>query len=342
MIFYSKTGGGHLRSAEAIAKKIVEFDPKTEVVMVDGLEETSFRLKINPAAGYLFISTRLLLIFNALFSLSNNNKGLMLLRGYLRLFWGKNFANIIKLQRPDLILSTHHFITPSTISGGVNVPYFVVVTDLGLPHRIWFDEKSDKTIVPTKEMQDYYQKFSQDKSKVEVLGYPIKDEFANYKHQRKETNQILFLGGGLEVKLAKSYLDQLLKDFPDKKIVVVCGQNQALLKALDNSKATVLGFVDNMYELMKNSDIVITKAGPAVVLEAAILKKPQIITKYVGLQEKDNLDFVVSNKLGVYCPNPAKISQEIKNIYKNYEDFQHQFELDTKGAEKIARFLLSF
>lgn len=331
-----------MRSAEAIAKKIKEQDPKTEVVMMDGLEETSFKLKINPALGYLFISTRLLLVFNALFSLSNNNKGLMLLRGYLRLFWGKNFAKIIKTESPDLILSTHHFITPSTVAGGVSVPYVVVVTDLGLPHRIWFDEKADKTIVSTKKMQDYYRNFTQSKEKIEVLGYPIKDEFANHRHQHKQTNQILFLGGGLEVKLAKSYIDQLLGDFPDKEIVVVCGQNQALMKVLAGSKAKVLGFVDNMYELMKNSDLVITKAGPAVVLEAAILKKPQIIIKYVGLQEKDNLDFVVSNKLGVYCPNPAKISQEIEKIYNNYADYQHQFEIDTKGAEKIAKFLLSF
>ena len=144
VIFYSKTAGGHLRTAEAIAQKLKQ-NSQLEVVMLDALEKTSFGFKINPATSFGILSIPLLPLYNFLYLLTNNFIGIKALRGLIKFFWGFQFKKMIEYQQPDLIITTHHFISPSTIHTlNKTYPFITVVTDLGKPHRIWFDKKTDK------------------------------------------------------------------------------------------------------------------------------------------------------------------------------------------------------
>jgi 1,2-diacylglycerol 3-beta-galactosyltransferase len=70
-------------------------------------------------------------------------------------------------------------------------------------------------------------------------------------------------------------------------MVVVCGKNQIAQETLSSSgwgqgiHVQVKGFVNNMDEWMKASDILVTKAGPGTIAEAAICGLPCMLSSFL-------------------------------------------------------------
>ena len=340
LIFYSETGGGHLRAAQALAEEL-KTRKNVDVVLYDGGKKTNWGQKINPSLLFSIVSHYLLPIYNLNYRLADTNFGVGVLRAQIRAIWQDNFRRIIEKEKPDLIVTTHHFISPSTAQLEQKVPFVVVVIDLGKPHRIWFDKKADYIIVPDKEMANWAsKKFKIEPSKLKPLGYPLRSAFRDPKPSNL-TNTILILGAGIESLLVISWIKKIKKRYPDKKIVVVCGHNILLEKILSKmSNIQSFGFIDNLHKFLEESDLAITKAGPGVIMEAAALKKPIILVKWVGFQEKDNIDFVTANNLGIYAPNGKNLITTIEKIYKKYRYFTSHKKISFE-TDKIADFLIS-
>lgn len=339
LIFYSETGGGHLRGAQALADEIA-LHKGFEVVLSDGLTKFSWGQKAYPSFMFFIISHYLLPFFNISYKLTDNRFGIKVLRSFIKFTWGSSFKKIIDTEKPDLIITTHHFISPATY-GNINRLSVIVVLDLGRPHRIWFDDLADNIIVPDQKMADWAKdKFKITDGKIKSIGYPLKKEFKDVK-RLDFTNQILILGSGIRSSYVKTWIKKIKLAFPNKKIVVVCGHNRILGRRLSNIEGIeVLGFIDHLHSLLKDSDLVITKAGPATIMEAAALKKPLILVKWVGFQEKNNVDFVLENNLGLYDPEGINLASSISKIYKNYKKYTGNKNAGVYDTEKIVDYLL--
>lgn len=341
LILHSKTAGGHVSAAEAIAEELKTTDKNLQIVIKDILEQTNFGFKINPSTSYALLSGPLLPLFNLLYLLTNTAVGIKALRFLIKLGWGYQFKKLIEEVNPDLIVTTHHFISPSTIySLPKKSPFVTIVTDLGKPHRIWFDKKIDKIITPTQETAEHGKTISRsDNEQIIHLGYPLKKIF-KVSIKKKFKNAIMIIGGGSGAGRMQKQLDLLLQKLPNKKLIVVCGFNKNLYKKIaqiQNPQLKVYQFVDNLHRLMSSSDIIISKAGPGTIMEAASLKKPLIITSWVGHQEKDNIDFVINNRLGVYCPNLNKLADCVNSVYQNYSRYENS--KNWYGSKIIAQYL---
>lgn len=74
-----------------------------------------------------------------------------------------------------------------------------------------------------------------------------------------------------------------------------------------------LGFVTKMAEYMVASDVLVSKAGPGTISEAAALSLPVLLTSYLPGQEEGNVDFVVDNNFGAFCSDkdPNGIAEEL-------------------------------
>lgn len=59
-----------------------------------------------------------------------------------------------------------------------------------------------------------------------------------------------------------------------------------------------LGFVKNMAEYMVAADVLISKAGPGTISEAAALSLPVMLTSFLPGQEEGNVDYVVEGGFG--------------------------------------------
>ena len=78
-------------------------------------------------------------------------------------------------------------------------------------------------------------------------------------------------------------------------------------------KVAGLGFVTRMAEYMVAADVLVSKAGPGTISEAAALSLPIMLTSYLPGQEEGNVDYVVENEFGAFCPDkdPSGIAEEL-------------------------------
>ena len=74
--------------------------------------------------------------------------------------------------------------------------------------------------------------------------------------------------------------------------MAICGRNLRLqrrltrLAARTGGRLTVLGFVDNMSDWLRCADVVIAKAGPGTIAEAACCGVPLLLTSHLPGQER--------------------------------------------------------
>lgn len=78
-------------------------------------------------------------------------------------------------------------------------------------------------------------------------------------------------------------------------------------------KVVGLGFVTRMAEYMVATDVLVSKAGPGTISEAAALSLPVMLTSYLPGQEEGNVDYVVDNHFGSFCSDkdPNGIGEEL-------------------------------
>lgn len=80
-----------------------------------------------------------------------------------------------------------------------------------------------------------------------------------------------------------------------------------------------LGFVTNMAEYMVAADLLLTKAGPGTIAEAASLGLPVLLTSFLPGQEEGNIDFVIEKKFGEYISDskPELIAKTVCSWLNN-------------------------
>jgi len=72
-----------------------------------------------------------------------------------------------------------------------------------------------------------------------------------------------------------------------------------------------LGFVTEMAKYMVASDVLVTKAGPGTIAEAAALGLPVMLTSFLPGQEAGNVNIVLDGGFGDFCDEPWGISEEV-------------------------------
>jgi UDP-N-acetylglucosamine:LPS N-acetylglucosamine transferase len=348
LILFSRTGGGHGRVAQTLHDHLLALEPGAEITMVDGLTETDLGVKVDPSRAFLTLTTTLIHLYNLNYRLTNMRWTVPLLRGLIRASFGRTLARIVRDAAPDLIISTHHFISPSTIASESNLPPCVmVVSDLGQPHRIWFDRRIQTVYVPSDEMAEYARSClgaQRSHVPVETLGFPIEVGEVGSSVPNPTEGGLLIMGGGAGTGAIDRLVGTLARGLPDHRIVVVCGWNARLKRTIEAwqcANVEVHGFVNNVPELMARSDMVITKAGPVTIMEAVAAGRPLVITDWVGLQEEDNVSFVVDHGLGLYCPERANLPSAVATIYEHYAEFVAAKPRNVEhGPERIAAHML--
>lgn len=87
------------------------------------------------------------------------------------------------------------------------------------------------------------------------------------------------------------------------------------LEGQEPGKVTVigLGFITRMAEYMVAADVLVSKAGPGTISEAAALSLPVMLTSFLPGQEEGNVDYVIDGGFGAYCSDsdPIGIAEEV-------------------------------
>lgn len=125
-------------------------------------------------------------------------------------------------------------------------------------------------------------------------------------------------------------------------MVVVCGNNQNAQDTLSKNEwgegvnVEVKGFVNNMDEFMRSSDVIVTKAGPGTIAEASICGLPCMLSSYLPGQEEGNVPFVEDAGFGTYSGNPNKIADTVSTWLSSPEMLSSMKEAALEAARPSA------
>jgi 1,2-diacylglycerol 3-beta-galactosyltransferase len=233
---------------------------------------------------------------------------------------------------PDLVISVHplQINLPLRIlrSAGNQAPFISVVTDPVTPPVAWFCSDVDLCVVATQPARQTALANGMDPSKVKIIGLPIRRAFAEI-HGRSRPDAraelglqadlplVLLTGGGAGIgKLlpaARAITNQLAIQETPAQMAIIAGNNDVLQRRLRSEPwpipVTVLGFVEDMASWLAATDLLITKAGPTTLAEAACAGVPVLITGFIPGQENGNVTWVEEHNAGAFVPELAQAAQ---------------------------------
>ncbi|TQW42228.1 glycosyltransferase, partial [Clostridioides difficile] len=98
-------------------------------------------------------------------------------------------------------------------------------------------------------------------------------------------------------------------------ITIVTGKNKKLYDNLTHKKPLknikVLGFVNDMYNLIRECDLMLTKPGGATIFEAIQSQTPVLVKMPKVGQEIENAKFIIDKGLGMIYSDDL----DLKNIF---------------------------
>ena len=321
LIVYATAGIGHKKAAIAVKKAYDEMKlPDTEVTLIDALDYTNNFFKWAYLQAYLLMVNKLPTFWGLSYYLTDM-PFVDLFVSYIRRLnnWinSKKLVNYILDTKPDVIISTHFFgsevIADLKQKSLVLSKLVTVITDYR-PHAWWLAEGTDAYIVASEDTRRDLEKRKIDPAKIEVMGIPIEPIFSKsldrpkiFKETalRDDLFTILVIGGGFGVGPIEGIVKVIAEIDKNLQTVVVCGHNEELVRKIQSLKdernlnMKVLGFIDNVYEYMDISDILISKSGGITVSESLAKEIPLVVISPILGQETGNCAFLVRNNAAV-------------------------------------------
>ena len=313
LIMYATYGMGHKKIAEYIEdyfKKEGSFEIlcvdilKYSIPLVGTLSKKSFE-KVNFSIPFLWDIT-----YNAF------NKKLKLLpyeKIILGLFKNKKLKNLILDFNPDIVISTHWMgsaiIGYHKKKGSLDSKLLTIITDYEA-HELWLKniKYEDAIIIGNKyEKEMLVKEKNIPKDKIKDFGIPLSNRFNSsyynraktydkYKLNKDKKTILYFCSRG---NITKIYSGAIIKNNLNCNLIIVTGNNSdeknrltKIKKVMNNKNIKILGFVNNVPELLNIADIVVTKPGGATVTECLYFHKPMLFIGTQSGQEKANAKYL--------------------------------------------------
>jgi UDP-N-acetylglucosamine:LPS N-acetylglucosamine transferase len=374
LFLIADTGAGHRSAANAIRNAITIISQREQnastyrVEIVDAFEEYGrFPLReamklYGPTIRY---NPRL---YGQVFHLSNQAQSISAVQTVATPLIHKGLLRLISTVQPDVIVSIHPLLNHVTLRVlrdlPIHIPFITVVTDLVSLHYSWFAPGADAYIVPTERAREIYLQRGLDPDLVHVLGMPIDPKFTLPTESKQELQRklgltpglpvILLVGGGDGAGGLRSSVQAISQARLPVQLLIVTGRNTRLYAHLQRIRASlrvpakIFGFVHTMPEMMRASDVIITKAGPGTICEALACNLPIILSAYVPGQEEGNVTFVTENHVGTLAYDLVEMINALRLLIKPgsevlQEQSEHASRISRPNASfDIAQCILSF
>jgi processive 1,2-diacylglycerol beta-glucosyltransferase len=200
-------------------------------------------------------------------------------------------------------------------------------------HALWLARHYEQYFVALDETRAHLEELGVPASKVTVTGIPIDPIFAEPKDQRAmrlkhglhpDRTTILVSAGGYGVGRVETLRTALLKLRHRAQVILVCGRNAELKTRLDRQVARdsagtspsfhVVGFTNEMDELMAASDLIIGKPGGLTTSEALARGLVFVVVNPIPGQEERNSDHLLEEGCAIRCNNLPVLAYKIDRL----------------------------
>jgi processive 1,2-diacylglycerol beta-glucosyltransferase len=357
LIIYATYGTGH----KAIANYIDDYFKDTgeyEILKIDILEYSRKYLGKFTDKFYNTVMYYFPFVWELIYRFTDNRiAGPVSAKLQSQVVSNKKLKKIVLDFNPDIVIATHFtgatYISKLKKSGELNTHLVSIVTYYKA-HQIWLDsyKSEDALIVNSNEEKHTLVKRGINPKIIKTFGIPVSSKYTMSLYDKSKLMKklgftgerpiILFYGGGGNGSTAVlPYLLTLIESKVDADVVFVCGRSQELktkaegiVKRHGVKNIRVLGFITNGPEYMTIADFVITKPGGITVTECLCFKKPMVLIKSAGGQEKDNYRYLTKKGYAINAARLFKFRRTIKklctnpkildNMYKNLEELNKE------------------
>jgi len=317
---FSDTGGGHRSACEAIIEAInCEFGEGVETEKVDFLKDYA-PPPFNRLPELYPDMVRLPELWGAMFEISDGRRQARIVTSTFWPLVRKAARKLAKEHHSELMVSVHPLANSFFLKalGRNRPPFITVVTDLVSAHALWFDQRADLILVPTEQARQNAISYHMLPEKIRVVGQPVSQRCSAPTGDKVILRQglgwpqdkkiILLVGGGEGMGHLAETACAIDESGLDVSLVIVAGRNGKLEAELKErsweNPVFIYGFTQEMPDFMRAVDVIVTKAGPGTIAEALNAELPIILFTKLPGQEDGNVDFVVSERVGAWAPEP--------------------------------------
>jgi processive 1,2-diacylglycerol beta-glucosyltransferase len=219
--------------------------------------------------------------------------------------------------------------------------FITVVTDSIMVNSAWYRAPSDLYCVANEATTAALRNGGVPEEKIKTSGFPVSHLFTEQPTvpieapEPGELRRLLYVINTGKAKAGK-VIERLL-DLPDMHLTITVGRDPELKAELTErtrkyeDRVRVLGWTNQMPQLMMTSHLIIGKAGGALVQEAIAAKCPLIINQVVPGQEEGNARLVTESDIGAV----AERNREVPDLVK--EAFAHKARMWQEWRRNLAR-----
>jgi 1,2-diacylglycerol 3-beta-galactosyltransferase len=338
LFLVADTGAGHRSAARAVSQALeARYPGRFRPALVDPLGGPAAPRRLRwPVALYGPCIRLAPWLWGMLWRFANSPRALAFLRRTLFAPAGPGVARAVAATQPAAIVAFHAMAALPAVRArereAPGIPVLTVVTDLVTAHLSWRDAAADVLVVPSAAMRRRCRGGGAGQGRCVEIGLPVGAGFtagplppADRAALRgslglSERFLAVVTGGGEGSGGVYRHVAALARQLPGIELVAICGRNRRLrrrlgrLAARTGASLTVRGFVDNMADWLRCADVLVTKAGPATIAEAAACAVPLVLTSHVPGQEEGNIDLVVRAGAGVRVRGRRRLVAEIGRL----------------------------
>lgn len=338
LIVYGKYGSGHKSIAEYVYNYLKDNNKNIEIKLLDMTDYVNKIGKIAINFVNLIAKYRPSEFWNICYKLTNNKSSTLSVNAYARQsFNNKRLRKLISDFKPDITISTHYLCSSLIVYYNdlklINTKLYTIITDYSL-HKVWTVNYKKETgyIVGNEIVKNEMVLTGINKEKIYSFGLPLnvvqlnnlnnKNEIIKKYDLDENKKTYLFFGGSSAGSMYYyDYFKKLVKLNINANIIFISGKNKKLqnkcerfIKNKEIQNIKVLGYTNDVLNLMKISDLVITKPGGATVTECIEMHRPMILIPGVGGPEKYNAKYIISKKYGIIVKSLFSFKRTMKKI----------------------------
>jgi len=329
LILTAGFGEGHNAAARNLrdALELISDDAKVEVL--DLFESTYGTLNTLFKKTYLGLVQYAPGVWGGIYSLLDNST--MVGRHMASLSRLKHaLADILHETHPDCVVSSYPVyahVMQEIFRDHSERPFrfITIVTDSITVNSAWFRAPSDIFCVPNEATAEVLRKGGVPESKIHALGFPVSHLFAEPPSaplttpRAGEPRKILYIMNTGKKKAGKA-IDRLL-EVPDVHLTITVGRDAELkAKLVERTKklsdrVRVLGWTNQIPQLMMSHHLVVSKAGGATVQEAIAARCPMIVNQVIPGQEEGNARLIADGKLGAIAEKNKEVVELVEEAF---------------------------